>query len=109
LRIYASSSGVVYPEYALATAITLVVTLCGIWILVTQSRPFNIVRLSLIGAMYVSLIGMLYIPLFTDFFAFVMPQAELLRTSLIISAFGCIGIELINQIVIYLQKKKSTS
>lgn len=109
LRIYASSSGVVYPEYALATAITLVVTLCGIWILVTQSRPLNIVRLSLIGAMYVSLIGMLYIPLFTDFFAFVMPQAELLRTSLIISALGCIGIELINQIVIYLQKKKSTS
>ena len=98
-RLYMNANSP-YEAYIEPTAICIIIGLLGLWILATQSRPVTLQRLSVNISMYIGLIGVLFIPILSDFFSFNLPYGDLLIFTLIISIFGCALIEIVNRIVL---------
>lgn len=80
------------------TAMAISMALIGLWILVTQSRPFILPRALIVISMYVGLIGVIMLPIVKDFFYFELPSGQLLFVSLFIGLIGSVLVELVNRI-----------
>ena len=78
------------PQAQTATAILLSVT--GLWVLLSLARPLNRTKLSIVGFMVVLAIGMFTLPLTTEFFGFVYLNSGQLWVALGIGAVACLFI-----------------
>lgn len=85
------------PDSQTATAFLLSIT--GIWILTTLTRPFDLWRVLIVGAMYVLFGGMFLLPLARDFFGFTWLSSEQLILPLALGFVACVGIEVVNYVV----------
>lgn len=97
MKIYVNATGP-YADGVPATALAIVMGIIGIWILVTQSRPFNGIRIAIVSSMYVGLIGVMLVPLVKDFFYFVVPSGDLLYVALTVGVVGSALVELVSRI-----------
>ncbi|KAA9107658.1 HAD-IC family P-type ATPase [Microbacterium rhizomatis] len=64
------------PEPQLRTGATIILAVVGIWVLTVLSRPITRVKVLVIGAMFIALVGVFTIPLLTEFFQLVDPGRE---------------------------------
>ena len=78
------------PQAQTATAILLSVT--GIWVLLSLARPLNRTKLAIVGFMVVLAIGMFTLPITTEFFGFVYLNLGQLGLVFGISALACLCI-----------------
>jgi len=78
------------PQAQTATAILLSVT--GVWVLLSLARPLNSTKLSIVGFMVVLAIGMFTLPLTTEFFGFAYLENAQLWVALGIGAVACLFI-----------------
>ncbi|GAB2829535.1 HAD-IC family P-type ATPase [Alpinimonas psychrophila] len=85
------------PDSQTATAFLLSIT--GIWILTTLTRPFNLWRVLIVGAMYALFGGMFLLPLARDFFGFTWLTSEQILLPLTLGFIACAGIEVVNFVV----------
>jgi cation-transporting ATPase E len=93
VSMYASSA----PGYAASAQTSLLITLAlvALWALVTLSRPFNLWRVLIIGAMYSGLALVLVVPIVRDFFGVPWPPPGLLTFCLVTSLVGCVCVEVL--------------
>jgi cation-transporting ATPase E len=78
------------PQAQTATAILLSVT--GVWVLLSLARPLNRTKLAIVGFMVVLAIGMFTLPLTTEFFGFAYLDNGQLWVALGIGAVACLFI-----------------
>jgi cation-transporting ATPase E len=83
---------------ATQTAVSIAVTLVGIWILVVLTRPLDRPHAMIIGGMYLGLMGCLFVPLVRDFFDFELPSGDVVVASVGAALVGCVGIEIIHRL-----------
>lgn len=96
-KIYIENTGP-YPGALSPTALAIVMGLIGLWILVTQSRPFIWVRALIVIAMYIGLVGVMTIPFIKDFFYFQLPGNPLLFVAIGIGLTGCVLVEIVSRV-----------
>lgn len=77
LNFYSTLTGG-YTADATRTASVITLSLVALWILVATSRPLNLPRTAIIGAMYTGLLLVLTVPLLQDFFTLEWPPPALL-------------------------------
>ncbi|WP_423184525.1 HAD-IC family P-type ATPase [Arthrobacter sp. NyZ413] len=94
VNFYAAHAGS-YTVAATRTGSVLALSLTGLWILAVVSRPLDVRRAGIIAAMYASLVLMLVIPLFRDFFALEWPPDDLLAAALASSCGGILALGLL--------------
>jgi cation-transporting ATPase E len=78
------------PQAQTATAILLSVT--GLWVLLSLARPLNRTKLSIVGFMVALAIGMFTLPPTTEFFGFAYLETAQLWVALGIGAVACLFI-----------------
>jgi cation-transporting ATPase E len=83
---------------ATRTASVITLSLVALWILAAISRPLNLQRAAIIGAMYVGLAGLLAVPVFQGFFGLEWPPPTLLAVSLGLSSGGILGVEILARV-----------
>lgn len=88
-----------YTESQTQTSVSIVLSLTGMWVLVTLSRPFNRWRLAIVAAMYAGFALVFLVPLSQDFFGFVSLDGNLLWITLAFGLAGVLGVELTDRIV----------
>ncbi len=76
------------------TTATLVLIVVGLWVLVLQARPFNWWKTLLVAAMIASVIVILLVPAFRDFYALEIPPADVVAEAAIIAAVAVVALEL---------------
>ncbi|MFM5905688.1 MAG: HAD-IC family P-type ATPase [Micrococcales bacterium] len=81
------------------TAVSMLLSITGLWVLAALSRPFTKPKLAIFAAMVVGFIGVFTIPLSTDFFGFVALDLQHLALPLLLGALGVGIIELVQQVV----------
>lgn len=84
-----------YTADAARTASVITLSLVALWILVVTSRPLNLQRSAIIGAMYTGLLLVLTVPLLHDFFTFEWPPAALMAASLVAALGGTLAVEIL--------------
>ncbi|GAA3315300.1 HAD-IC family P-type ATPase [Arthrobacter ramosus] len=94
VNAYATEVGS-YPSDATRTAAFITLSLTGLWILAAISRPLNLRRVGIIGAMYASLTFVLTVPLLRDFFSLEWPPNGLLLAALGSALGGTLAIEIL--------------
>jgi cation-transporting ATPase E len=77
------------------TTAVIAMTLAGLWVVVVQTRPFGLVRVLVVVAMYVGLLFCLTLPLIRDFFRLSPPTADLLLVAVGAALPACVLIEII--------------
>ncbi|WP_427006082.1 HAD-IC family P-type ATPase [Pseudarthrobacter sp. H2] len=97
ISLYARVSGG-FTENAVRTASVLALSLTGLWILSVLSRPFDLRRLGIIGAMYTALAFVLGVPAVADFLGIEWPPVALLTATLISSFAASLAIEVLGRI-----------
>ena len=88
-----------WSEMDSQTATAFLLSITGIWILMTLARPFDRWRLLIVATMYVLFAGMFLLPLARDFFGFSWLTIEQLSLPLIIGFAACAGIEIVNYVI----------
>jgi cation-transporting ATPase E len=68
------------------TTATLVLVVCGLWILVMLARPFSVFKGVLVAAMAGAVAIILLVPAFQDFYALSMPDTRVLGEAALIAA-----------------------
>ena len=81
------------------TAVAITLSLTGLWVLVTLSRPYDRYKLAITAGMYVLFILMFTVPLSRDFFGFVPLPGDVLTSAFVASGAAIIGIEIVVRIV----------
>lgn len=81
------------------TATAFLLSIAGVWILTTLTRPFDLWRVLIVGAMYALFVGMFLLPLARDFFGFSWLTSEQLLLPLMLGFIACAGIEVVNYVV----------
>lgn len=94
VNVYAMAVGG-HTSNATRTASVLTLSLTGLWILAAISRPLNLRRVSIIGAMYISLAFVLTMPFLQDFFGLEWPPNDLLLAALGSALGGILAIEVL--------------
>lgn len=97
IKLYIEQTGP-YEGATAPTAMAITMGLVGLWILVTQSRPFIRLRTLIVVSMYIGLAAVVTLPLIKDFFYFSLPTGRLLYVSIIIGLSGSILIEIVNRL-----------
>jgi cation-transporting ATPase E len=97
ISLYARVSGG-FTENAVRTASVLALSLTGLWILSVLSRPFNLRRLGIIGAMYAALAFVLGVPAVAEFLGIEWPAIPLLTATLLASFAASLAIEVLGRI-----------
>ena len=97
ISLYARVSGG-FTENAVRTASVLALSLTGLWILSVLSRPFDLRRLGIIGAMYAALVFVLGVPAVADFLGIEWPAAPLLTATILASFAASVAIEVLGRI-----------
>jgi cation-transporting ATPase E len=77
------------------TAATLVLATVGLWVLVCLARPFNWWRTLLVAAMVLSIVVILFVPAFRNFYALKVPDSGVVFELVAISIAAVIGIEVV--------------
>ena len=94
LNVYSTlTSG--YTAEAARTASVITLSLVALWILVVTSRPLNLQRAAIIGAMCTGLLLVLTVPLLHDFFTFEWPPPALMAASLVAALGGTLAVEIL--------------
>ena len=83
---------------ATRTASLITLSLVALWILTAVSRPLNLQRAAIIGAMYAGLAGLLALPALQEFFGLEWPPPAVLAMSLAISLGGILGVEILARV-----------
>lgn len=96
VNVYAMAVGG-HTSNATRTASVLALSLTGLWILATISRPLNLRRAAIIGAMHLGLVLVLAAPLLQDFFGLEWPRNDLLLTALGSALGGILAIEALHR------------
>lgn len=81
------------------TACTISLTAVAMWVLVVLCRPFDRIKTVLVAVLVLVFVAMLTVPLFANFFAFVIPDGAILATTLGVAVLGCGGIEILFRLV----------
>lgn len=81
------------------TASFIVLGLMGLWVLNCASRPLNVIRFWLLVAMYALLVLVLVIPVSQMYHLFTLPSGDILTTTLIIGAAGCVVLEILYRVL----------
>lgn len=97
MKIYIIQTGP-YEGAIAPTSLAIVMGMIGLWILVTQSRPFIPIRALIVICMYIGLIGVMTIPFIKEFFYYQLPSGELLYVSLAVGIIGSILVEIVNRL-----------
>lgn len=97
MKLYIINTGP-YEGALEPTAMAIAMGLVGLWILVTQSRPFIPIRAMIVGAMYIGLVGVMTIPIIKEFFYYQLPSGDLLYVSLLVGIVGSIMVEIVDRI-----------
>jgi cation-transporting ATPase E len=92
-----SSSAWLVSDAQTATAILLSIT--GLWVLSSLDRPTSKIKVAILLAMCVLMVGMFYLPLTTEFFGFSYLSFEQLAPVLIIGSIAAMAIELVSFLV----------
>lgn len=87
----------VAPEQV-RTASVITLTLMGLWVLNTISRPLNRWKLLLIGSMYVLLFLVLVVPVSGWYHQFQMPAPDVVLAAVLCGLAGCLVIEIIHRV-----------
>ncbi|MCX2749605.1 HAD-IC family P-type ATPase [Arthrobacter sp. MI7-26] len=103
LNAYATAAGG-HTSNATRTASVLTLSLTGLWILVAISRPLNLRRAGIIGAMYLGLVLVLSVPLLQDFFGLEWPPNDLFLAALGSALGGIPAIEALHRF----QRRRNT-
>lgn len=77
------------------TATTVTVLIVALWVLGALARPFDKWRALLVGAMVLGLVLIMAIPFARNFFALDIPSGPLLAATMVVTALGCLAIELL--------------
>lgn len=93
-------------ESMLQTGATLLLTIMGLWILVVLSRPINIIKTVIIGAMMIGLLLVFSIPFVTNFLGFVDVNGIVALLIAMLSIGAIILIEIVRFIHIRLFAEK---
>jgi cation-transporting ATPase E len=72
-----------------------VLTLIALWVLVVLSRPMNVWRVLIIGAMYAALTLVVTVPPLQEFFDLTVLAGEQIAAPAAIAFLGCVAIELL--------------
>jgi len=83
----------------LQTSVAIILSITGLWVLVTLSRPYDKWRLLITLAMYAMFVGMFTIPLIRDFFGFTTLPLPLTAVTLLFAAIACMLIEIVTRVV----------
>jgi cation-transporting ATPase E len=97
LNVYSALTGGSTAEAA-RTASVLTLSLVALWILTAVSRPLNLQRAAIIGAMYAGLAVVLTVPVFQEFFGLEWPPPALLAVSLGVSLGGILAVEILARV-----------
>lgn len=97
MKIYIINTGP-YEGAIAPTAMAIAMGMVGLWILVTQSRPFIPIRALIVISMYIGLVGVMTIPFIKDFFYYQLPSGDLLYASLIVGAVGSLLVEIVSRV-----------
>jgi cation-transporting ATPase E len=87
------------PLEAAQTATALLMSVAGIWVLATLTRPLTGWRVVILAAMVVTGAAVFVITPIAQFFGFVPLTADVLTTTFAISAAVCLLLEVVNQLV----------
>jgi cation-transporting ATPase E len=83
------------PVLAVAqTSVSLLLSITGLWVIVTLSRPFEKWRIAIVAASYLLFALVFCVPMVAAFFGFVWLTTQQLIEPLGISLLACAGIEL---------------
>jgi len=85
------------PDSQTATALLLSIT--GLWVLSSLDRPTNKIKLAILLAMVLLMVGLFYLPLTTEFFGFTYLGGEQLLLVLVIGSIAALGIEIVSFLV----------
>ncbi|MFK4299205.1 cation-transporting ATPase E [Arthrobacter sp. GAS37] len=96
VNVYAMAVGG-HTISATRTASVLTLSLTGLWTLAAISRPLNLRRAAIIGAMYLGLVFVLTVPPLQDFFGLEWPPNDLLLAALGSGLGGILAIEPLHQ------------
>lgn len=96
VNVYAMAVGG-HTSNATRTASVLTLSLTGLWILAAISRPINLRRAAIIGAMHLGLLCVLTVPLLQDFFGLEWPRNDLLLTAFGSALGGILAIEALHR------------
>jgi cation-transporting ATPase E len=77
-----------------STVAVIILTLCGLWVLVILARPLTRLTAIVVGGAYMGLIGMILIPFSTDFLQLELPPPSLLVVTVIASLTAMAALEL---------------
>ena len=83
---------------ATRTASVITLSLVALWVLVVISRPLNLQRAAIIGAMYVGLAGLLALPVLQEFFDLEWPPPALFAVTAGASLGGILCIEILARV-----------
>ena len=90
---YAQTWGGHTPD-SVQSAATLTLGLVAAWVLVVASRPLNLAKGLILAGMYAGLALLFTVPLAQDFFRVDWPPPGLLVLAVVVSAAGCLAVEL---------------
>jgi cation-transporting ATPase E len=77
------------------TSATLVLAAVGLWVLVCLARPFNWWRTLLVVAMVLSIVVILAVPAFRNFYALDVPDADIVAEMIVIGVLAVVSIEIV--------------
>jgi cation-transporting ATPase E len=93
--IWLSATLQIEPVLAVAqTSVSLLLSITGLWVIVTLSRPFDKWRIAIVAASYLLFALVFCVPMVAAFFGFVWLTPQQLIEPLGISLLACAGIEL---------------
>ncbi|MDY6055864.1 HAD-IC family P-type ATPase [Micrococcus sp.] len=99
VTLFARHGAATAPDAAqVQTASMITLTLLGLWVLCTASRPLTWPRTGLLAGMYVLLAAVVLVPISRWYHQMELPPADLLTASLAAAAVGCAVIEVIHRV-----------
>ena len=81
------------------TAVSILMSITGLWVLAALSRPFTALKTAIFAAMVIGFVGVFTVPLTTDFFGFAQLDWAHLQLPLMLGAVGIALIEAVQQVV----------
>ncbi|MDQ0028680.1 HAD-IC family P-type ATPase [Arthrobacter bambusae] len=96
LNVFATTVGA-HTTSATRTGSVITLSFTGLWALAAISRPLNLGRAAVIGAMYLGLVFVLTVPFLQDFFSLEWPPNDLLFAALGSGLGGILAIEALHQ------------
>jgi cation-transporting ATPase E len=88
-----------YSEVESQTATTIAMSIAGIWVLATLSRPLNAVKLAIVAAAIVVFIAAYTLPIVNTFFGFVALSPTQLVAPLVVGCGSAALLEVINRLL----------